>query len=192
MQYVRLLDNRLNKVAEGKYNDVPNKRAMLYSMTNSQSAWEEFYEVGAIQDIPEFNGKLSYLGRAPGYHTRVEHKEYAAGIESERKLIDDKKYAVLDNNAGGLMESAGRTQEKLAVEPFTDAFSATHTFMEREENVALCSNSHTTKSGTSTSTGFDNLATGALSKANLAAARLAMRQFRNDISEHIDMGDGWC
>lgn len=188
-QFVRLLDKRLRSVAEGKYNDIPSKIDQLYRTLDSDSAWEEFYEVGSVPDIPEFNGKLSFLGIAPGFHTKIEHKEYAAGIQSERKLIDDKKYPVLDNRAGGLMEAALRTKEKLAAEPFNYAFSTTFSFMEREEAVALCSNSHTNKSGYSTSAGFDNLATGALSKANLAAARLAMKKFRNDISEHINVGD---
>jgi len=107
----------------------------------------------------------------------------------ERKLIDDKKYKVLDSRAEALMTAAQRTREKKAARVFTGAFSTAYDFMESEEGVALCSNSHTTKSGTSTSSGFDNLTTTALSKTSLAANRLAMRLFRNDISERIDIGD---
>jgi len=61
--------------------------------------------------------------------------------------------------------------------------------MTSEEGVALCSSSHTTKAGTSTASGFDNAGTSALSKTSVAATRLLMRQFRNDISERIDMSD---
>jgi len=158
-------------------------------MLPSDSAWEEFYSVGAVPDIPEFNGKISYLGIAPGYHVKIEPKEYAGGIQAERKLIDDKKYSVLDNRAAGLMTAAQRTREKLGVRTFANAFSAAFDFMTSEEGVALCSSSHTTKAGTSTASGFDNAGTSALSKTSVAATRLLMRQFRNDISERIDMSD---
>lgn len=188
-QFVRLLDNRLREVSENKYNDLPSMIETLFRIIDSESAWEEFYQIGSLPDIPEFNGKLSYLGIAPGYHTKIEHKEYAAGIQTERKLIDDKKYSVLDARAEALMGSAHRTREKQAARPFNYAFSTAFDYMNSEEGVALCSNSHTTKSGTSTSSGFDNLATTALSKTQVSTIRLAMRLFRNDISERIDVGD---
>jgi hypothetical protein len=187
-----LLDEQLREVAEAKYKDLPSMIPMLFRVIDSDSAWEEFYQVGSTPDIPEFNGKLSYLGIAPGYHTRIAHKEYAAGIQSERKLIDDKKYAVLDSRAEGLMEAAQRTREKQAARVFNYAFSNAFDYMVSEENVALCSNSHKTKSGTSTTSGFDNIATTALSKSQVSTVRLAMRLFRNDISERIDVGDDLC
>jgi len=108
----------------------------------------------------------------------------------QRKLLDDKKYSVLDSWDQELGSSSKRTQEKYAVRPWVYATSTAFDFMTQyEEAVALASNSHTNKSGTSTTNGFDNLGTGALNKTNLAAARLAMRRFRNDISERIDVGD---
>ena len=188
-QFVRLLDKRLRDVSENKYKELPSRIPDFYNVITSDAAWEEFYSVGAVPDIPELNGKLSYLGIAPGFHTKIEHKEYAAGIQSERKLIDDKKYAVLDNRASGLMEAAVRTREKLGVRPFAYAFSTAYDFMESEEGVALCSDSHTTKAEVSTSSGFDNAGTSALNKTNLAATRILMRKFRNDIGERIDIGD---
>lgn len=188
-QFVRLLDARLREVAEGKYKSLPSMIPTFYRMVDSDSAWEEFYSVGAVPDIPEFNGKLEYLGIAPGFHTKIEPKEYAGGLQFERKLIDDKKYAVLDNRTEGLMESAHRTQEKLGVRPFAYAFSSAYDFMTSEEGVALCSSSHSTKSGTSTSSGFDNAGSTAFSKTGVAATRLLMRKFRNDISERIEIGD---
>lgn len=191
-QFVRLLDMRLRSVAENKYKDLPSMIPMLFNQISSDSAWEEFYSVGSVPDIPEFNGKLSYLGIAPGFTTRIEPKEYAGGIQSERKLLDDKKYAVLDRRAEGLMESAQRVREKKGVRAFAYAFSTAYDFMESEEGVALCSSSHTTKSGTSTSSGFDNAGSTALSKTSVAATRLLMRKFRNDISERIDIGDDLC
>jgi phage major head subunit gpT-like protein len=188
-QFVRLLDNRLRMVAEQTYNQLPSMIPTLFGMIDSDSAWEEFFAVGEVPDIPEFTGKISYLPIAPGYHTKIEHKEYAGGIQSERKLLDDKKYAVLDNRAAKLMTAAGRTREKHGARAWQNAFSTAFDYMTSEEGVALCSNSHTTKSGTSTATGFDNLNTTAMNKTTIASSRIQMKQFRNDISERIDIGD---
>jgi len=188
-QFVRLLDTRLRMVTEQTYNELPSMIPTIFGMLSSDSAWEEFFGVGEVPDIPEFTGKISYLPIYPGYHTKIEPKEYAGGVQAERKLIDDKKYSVLDNRAAKLMRAAGRTREKHGVRAFANAFSTAYDYMTSEEGVALCSSSHTTKSGTSTATGFDNSGISALSKTSVAATRILMKQFRNDISERIDVGD---
>ena len=188
-QFVKLLDTRLKEVSEAKYKDLPTMIDKIYNVIKSDSAWEEFYSVGAVPDIPEFNGKVSYLGVHPGFHIKVEPKEFAGGVQSERKLIDDKKFSVLDSRAEGLMVSAHRVREKQGVKLFSNAFSTAYDYMTNEEGVALCSDSHTTKSGTSTSSGFDNAGTSALSKTSVAATRILMRKFRNDISERIEISD---
>jgi phage major head subunit gpT-like protein len=186
-QFVRLLDNRLKKVAEGELKELDPMIPTLYSVQGSDSAWEEFFEVGSLPDIPEFTGKLEYLGIEPGYHCKIEPKEYAGGVQMERKLIKDKKYAVMDNRAKLLAQSANRTKEKLGVRPFAYAFSTAFDFMTSEEGVALCSTAHTTKASVSTTYGFSNAGTSALSKTSIAATRLLMRKFRNDIAERIQI-----
>jgi len=188
-QFVRLLDDRLSDVSENERKDLPKMREKFFSMVTEERAWMEFFEVGDVPDIPTFNGKLSTLEIHPGFHSKIEPKEYAAQLVAERKLIDDKRYAVLDNRAVGLERAADRVKEKLAVNIFANGFSSAFDFMTREEGVALISDSHTTKSGTSTSTGFDNAGTTALSKTSVAATRILMRKFRNDISQRIDVGD---
>jgi len=190
-QFVRLLDNRLRDVAEGekKYQELSSMIPTLFNSLPSDSAWEEFYSVGAVPDIPEFNGKITYLSQSPGYHTKIEPKEWAGGLIAERKLIDDKKYAVLENRSKSLMRSAMRTREKQAVRAFNLAFSSAFDYMTSEENLSLCNDSHATKSGTSTSNGFDNAGTTKFSKVSVVATRLLMRKFRNDISERIEISN---
>lgn len=191
-QFVRLLDNRLREISENPYPEISRMIPELYKTIKSDSAWEEFYQIGAVPDIPEFTGKLSALGISPGYHLKIEPKQYAGEVQFERTLIDDKKYAVLDSVAEGLMTSAIRTEEKLGARPFTRAFSTAFDFMTSEEGLALCSDSHTTKAGVSTSTGFDNAGISAASKTAVAATRLLMRRFKNDIGERIDIGDDFA
>ena len=147
---------------EDKWKSLPSMRDQLYNVISSDRAVEEFFSVGSVPDITQFTGKIEYLPISPGFSTKIEPAEFAGGLMFERKLMDDKKYRVLEANASKLMTSANRVQEKYAVRPFANAFSSAFDFMWSEEGVSLCSNSHLTKSGTSTSTGFDNLATAAL------------------------------
>ncbi len=188
LQFVRLLDKRLTQVFDGvSANELPPMIDTLYKRIGSGTAWNEYYGIGALGDIPEFNGALTYLTMHPMYYTKIEPKEYAAGIQFERKLLADKQYNVLDDKAGKLTKSAMRTMDKLAVRPFAYAFSNAFDFMTSEEGVALCSDSHTTKSGASTTYGFDNAGTSALSKTSLAATRLLMRKFKDDIGNRIEI-----
>ena len=190
--FVRLLKKDMREVSENVFKDLPSIIPKYYRVIKSDNAWEEFYGVTGFPDVEEFNGKLSYAGASPRYHTKIEPKQFALAVETERKFLDDNKWGVLRDHAAGLMEAMVRTREKYAVHPFNYAFSVAFEFMESEENLSLCNDSHTTKSGTSTSVGFDNAGTSALSKTSAAATWLAMRQFRNDISERIDMSDNFA
>ena len=158
---------------------------MLYNTMKTNSAWTEFLEMGQVPDIPEFNGKLTTLGVDPGFHKKIEPKEYGAKVQIQRKILDDDQYAVLNNLGSDLMEAAVRSQEKIGVEPFAYAFSSAFTLMTSEEGVALCSGSHTTKSTVSTSTGFDNAGTDTFGKSAVASARIAIAGFKNNIGERI-------
>lgn len=187
-QFIRLMDKRLRLVEDGVYKDLKSMIPVFYKMITSDSAWEEFYNVGDVPDVPEFVGKISYLSVSPGYHMKVEPKQYAAGMMWDRTFLEDKKYAVLDDSAAGLVSAAHRTMEKLGARTFANAFSTAFDFMTSEEGIALCG-THTTKSGASTTTGFDNSGSSALSKTSLAATRLLMRGFKNDLGERIEIGD---
>uniref|UniRef100_A0A6H1Z964 Putative capsid protein n=1 Tax=viral metagenome TaxID=1070528 RepID=A0A6H1Z964_9ZZZZ len=184
-QFVKLLVADQKEVTEGGFDELPSMIPSFYKMLPSDSAWEEFYSVGSLPDVPEFTGKLEYLGIAPGYTYRIEPKEFAGAIQIERKFLDDNKYPVLRDRARSLGDSAARVREKYGVRTFGYAFSSSFDFLYSEEGVSLCSSSHSTKSGTSTTYGFDNSGTTAISKTALGATRILMRQFRNDISERI-------
>jgi len=186
--FYRLLDKNLREVSEGAWKDLPSQISQIFRSISSDGASEEFFEVSDIGDVPAFNGKLEFESPAPGFLSRIEPKEYAKGTAFERKLIDDKKYSVLDDRVGSLTKSAQRTKEKLAIEAsFAYAFSTAHTYLYSEEGVALCSDSHTNKTGASTTSGFDNAGTSSLSKTSIAATRLAMRRFMSDNGQRIDI-----
>lgn len=186
-QFIRLLDKRLDKVFYDEYDLLPDIKDMFFSTVKDSSAWKEFYQIGDIPDPEEFHGQINYQGISPGYWSKITPKEYAGGIVIQRMLVDTDQYDVIESRAKGLGRAAKRKRNKLAHEPFYYHDSTAFTFMDNEEGVALCSNSHTTKSGTSTSSGFDNLSTLPFDATNLEAVRIQMRQFRDDISERIDM-----
>lgn len=185
--FTRLLDKRLKDVSENKYKELKSMIPELFGVQSSDSAFDEYYDIGAMPDIPEFNGKLAYNGQSPGYYNKIETKEYAGGTTFERKLLDDKKYGVFDSRAEALMTAAHRTREKIAARQYAGAFSAAFDFQQSEEGVSLCSTAHTTKAGVSTANGFSNSGTSALSKTAVAATRILMRKFRSDIGERIEI-----
>ena len=189
--FVLLLSDTLREVTEDQYADLTKMKDIFFKNVPSEKAWEEYLDVSDLGDIREFNGKIEYLPVYSGYRKVIEPKEYAAGVQVQQKFIEDNRYDVLVNFAKKLMKSAVRTQEKHAVGAFNDAFSASYTYMTtNEEGVALCSDNHTTKvPGTSTSDGFDNLGTTALSKTSLAASRILMKQFRSSIGERIEISE---
>lgn len=184
-QFMRLLDDRLRKVYADDWKELQGMIGQFFNVMSSDKAWEEYYGIGGMPDIPAFNGTLEYLSVAPSYYTRIESKEYAAGITIERKLIDDDRYGVIKSRQNGLVEALMRVKEKYGAQAFGYAFSAAFTFMQNEEGVALCSSSHTTKSGAATTSGFSNAGSTALTKTAIAATRVLMRQFRNDVGARI-------
>jgi phage major head subunit gpT-like protein len=184
-QFTRLLDDRLRKVYADNFKELPSMVDKLFGVIKSDKAWEEFYGVGALPDIPAFSGQLEYLSVAPQFYTRIEPKERAGAIAIERKLIDDDRYGVIKSRQNGLVESMQRVREKDGANAFGYAFSSAFEYMTNEEGVSLCSTAHTTKSGVSTATGFSNAGTSALSKTSIAATRILMKQFRNESGQRI-------
>lgn len=185
-QFVRLLDDRLNKVYMDQYNGLPLIIDQFFNRVADKSAWLEYFSVGAVPDPELFNGTIQYQGIAPGYHTKITPLEYAGGIMIERRLLDTDKYNVIDGRAKGLAEAANRKMNKLAHEPFIYGDSSAFTFMDTEEGTAIFSDSHTTKAANvSTTTGFDNLSTVPFNAVNLETLRIQSKGFKNDIGERI-------
>lgn len=188
-EFIRLLTANLLEVAENTYKGLPDMIPVFFDVLPSSSAWEEFFEVGGVHDIPEFMGTMTTLGSTPGYYKRIEHKSYGAKRQWTRNFIKDKKYSVMEADASSLMVAAHRTREKHGVRPFAYAFSASFDHMESEEGVALCSSSHTTKDDSvSTATGFSNAGSSAMDQTTVAATAIAMSQFRDSIGERISIG----
>lgn len=183
-----LLDPRFQKIFEDQYKQLPDMLGKLFTMvsTNGRNnmTWSQ---VGTLPDFQEFTGLVNYSSQTQGYKTTGTPVEFTNGIQVERKLFDDDQYHIMDQKPRGLADSAFRTRQKHGARILNNAFSVDNYFYVNTEGVALCSDSHTTTSGASVATGFDNKVTSALSATAVAAARIQMVQFRGDQAERISI-----
>ena len=183
-----LLDPRFQKIFNDERSQLPDMIPNLFASVPTNGRNEmKWSEIGTVPDFNEFSGTVDYASQSQGYDVTSTPVEYARGIQVRRKLFDDGQYNVMDQRPRGLAQAAVRTRQKHAARVFTQAFSVDNTFYTHSENVALCSNSHTTTSGASTASGFDNLGTAALTAVAVAAARIQMVGYRGDQAERISV-----
>lgn len=183
-----LLDPRFQKIFFENYPQLNDMLPELYNFIPSNGRdtlrWSE---VGTLPDWDAFTGSVNYKSSAQGYDTVMTPIEFASGIQIERKLFDDDQFNIMNQRPKSLATSARRTRQKDGALMLNNAFSVDTTFYVNSEAVALCSNSHTTNSGASTSVGFDNLVTTAFSATALASAQIQSWQFRGDQAELLDI-----
>lgn len=185
--FADLLDKRVTKLFYQELDELPDRIGDFYGMETSQDSFEKWSEVGAIGDFSEFTGTVIYQSQSQGYDTIVTHKEWANGFQIERKLYDDDRHGIWERKPSNLAQAYRRTQQGHAARLFNNAFSVDTMFYVNSEAVALCSDSHTTTSGASVASGFDNLTTASLSAVSVGALRTQMRGFRGDIAERISV-----
>ena len=185
-----VLDARFAKIFTDRYKQVKDFVPLVFTVQGPQGPQKADYRtssIGAYPDIPEFTGTVTYQTPSEGYDVTITPKEYAAGLSIERRLFEDELFNVIDARPRSMSDAYARTRQKHAAQIFNNAFSVDSTWLNHTEAVALCSNSHTTRSGASTTSGFDNLVTAALNSVSLAAVRIAMKGFRGDQAERIEV-----
>ena len=183
-----LLDPRFQKIFVDTLKPLPDMLGQVYTMvpTNGRNnmTWSE---IGTLSDWDEFTGTVAFSSLSQGYDVTMTPVEFTKGVQVNRKLFDDDQYHVMDQKPKSTAESAHRTRQKHGARIFNNANSVDSLFYSHSESVALASNSHTTTSGASTSTGFDNLSTASLTATAVFAARLQMINFRGDQAERIEV-----
>lgn len=185
-----LLDSRFKKIFYERYEQLPSKLKSIYdfdSDTGPQKNQARYSEIGSFSDFTEFTGSANYDDLYQGYDTTITWREFAKFFQIERKLYDDDLYSIMDARPKGLATAAARSREVHGARIFNLGFSVDNYFQQGGDGVALFSNSHTTTSGASTATGFDNLGTAALSAVSVAAGRLQMLGFRDDRANRISV-----
>lgn len=184
-----VLDARFKKIFYERYDQLPSKLKSVYSFeeTGPQKNQARYSEVGTFSDFTEFTGSAAYDDLYQGYDTTITWREFAKFFQIERKLYDDDLTNIMDARPKGLATAAQRSREAHGARLFNMAFSVDNYFQTGGDGVALCSNSHTTTSGASTATGFDNLGTAPISAVAVAAGRLQMINFRDDRANRISV-----
>ena len=183
--FTDLLDPRFNEVFDSEYTQLPDMVGDFYRVTQGKLSTERYSQVGALPEISAFTGTVTYGDISQGYDTTVTPLQFAQGFQVERALWDDDQTDIIMNKPKTLADSIYRLRQIHRVRPFVNAFSVDTYFYTNSENVAMCSNSHTTTSGASTTNGFDNYVTTALSATSVAALRIQMIKHRNDQGQEI-------
>lgn len=182
-----LLDKRVTVLHNDRLKQLSDRVGDFYNMQSSSDSYERSSEAGALPDFVEFGGTVTYQNQNQGYDVTYTHKEFVNGFQITRDLYDDDRHGVWERKPKALADAYMRTRQKHGARVFNNAFSVDTYFFSNSEGVALCSNSHTTTSGASTASGFDNLITSSLTATAVEAARIQFRGFRGDQAERISV-----
>lgn len=189
--FADLLDPRFKRIFDEQYPQVKDMVPMFFTVEDGKSYptkdTARFSDVGTFGDFTTFTGTVDYDDVNQGYDKTLTHVAYTKGFQIERQLFDDDNFGIMDQKPRGIATAAARTRQKHAASLFLNSFSIDATWESNSEGVALCSDSHTTTSGASTSVGFDNRITAALSAVSVTAAHIQMQKFRGDRAEFIQM-----
>ena len=181
-----VLDPRFQRIFHEQYPQLSDMLPILFTFPpDNGRADMRFSQVGAYQNWSQFTGTVGYQSANQGFDTTLTHLEFASGIQVERKLFDDDQYQIMDQRPAGLATAAQRTRQTHGARILNNAFSVDTLFYNNSEGVAMCSDSHTTTSGASTASGFDNQTVAALSATALSAARIQHVGLRDDQANRI-------
>lgn len=180
-QFADLLDPVFRDIAVRSYEKGKSRIPDFFTVKESDRATEKYSEITTMGKFATFTDSITFDSPVQGYDVTATHVEYAKGIQIRRAVYDDDQHGVIPQMFEQFGESAFKTHEDHAAELFNSAFSAVSGFFSHTASVALCSDSHTTPvSGVSTTTGFDNAGTSALSPAVLQTILTAFRNFKDD------------
>ena len=184
---VDLIDKRVTKIFYDELKQLEDRIPDFYGMQTSKDSFEKWSEVGSLPDFTQLTGSVVYQSQSQGYDTIVTHLEWVNGFQITRTLLDDDRHGIWGSRPAALANAYQRTRQQHGARLFNNAFSVDTLLYVNSEAVALCSDSHTTTSGASVATGFDNKTTASLSAVSVSAARTQMRGFRGDQAEKISV-----
>jgi hypothetical protein len=152
----------------------------VFRSLQSVKSKETDQRVGGFADPVPFDGTIEYGDVERGYEVEYTFPELASGFQVTRKMRDDLQYQTIFDNADGMATAYARKRRKDAASVFNNAFSASYLGYDGK---ALCANDHP-RSRTD-STAVDNLATLALTAANLETVVVQHQSLKDDLGEEI-------
>ena len=189
--FADLLDPRFRRIFTDEYRKQHSDMIpVLHGMpgaTQPQRDTERYSSVSGLPRMGQFTGSIDYASVYQGYDTTATYAEFAQGIQIERTLLEWDQKNVMEARPRALARSSYRRRQFDGTRHFRNMFNVDTFFQAGGDAVALCSNSHTTTTGASTTAGFDNLATLAFSGANLATLQIQSADFRDEQAEPIEV-----
>ena len=161
--------------------EVNSRRDMFFKVEGSDKMEETYLELGDIGTVPELDGELDYEGLAQGYKMVISNKEYAKGLQIERRYIRTSQH----NIAKQLPEMLGLAMRRRiagdSVAWWNNAFNTTYV---TKDGLQLCSSAHTSANGGSNQA---NRIVAAFSGPALEAAKITMRKFMTNTDNEMDI-----
>ena len=158
---------------------VPDTRAEVYNIKQSNVPYEEYRGIGGVDGNPmeqyANTGRIGHASRNEGFKTRIENVAYPVKLTVKRETFVDLKYGKIREDSFGL----GRMQADFIQEKAASHFKNAKTAI-LGDGKALLANDHPL--GPNTTESGDNLfAAGAA--AEWSKAREAMIGFKNDVGQ---------
>ena len=152
---------------------------LMYKVTDSDKANEDYREIEDLGNVPDFTGELSFTDFKEGNGKTLTPTQKALGLKIQRTFVDDDLYGII-NAMVAQMGTVNRYRiEQDAASPFVNAFNSTFTTF---DGLSLCNSAHAYVSTTTTQSN-----TGVLpfSYANLDSTQTSMRKFKNSQDRFI-------
>lgn len=187
-----LLDPRFRKIYTTEYqeNIKESMVPMLFQMVNPGK--RDNYKVsgvGAMADMSDFDGSITYDSFGQLYDTTIEFPELASGFKVERKLADDELFGIMDGRPRQMAQAVARTREKKGAGIFNEGFTATTSsseYLSGGDTKPLFSDSHPYSPDDSTTQ--DNKGASAMTAITIEATRrIGKRGIYNDRGELLDV-----
>lgn len=120
-----LLEPGLRKVFFETYDEVPEQFAQVFKVKDSKKAKEEDFHMAGVGlwEEKESMGPISYETIEPGLSATYIHKEYAKGIQVERKFVDDEQYDQIEKLPKSIARKGRTTVEMTAAAILNNGFS---------------------------------------------------------------------
>jgi hypothetical protein len=184
-EFSDIMDPRFRKIWQETFAKGRDFVPMLHTVSSPTQITERWSSLTGMGLFSEFAGTLSYDGPDEGYAGSSTAKEYAKGMLIERMLWEFEQFGVVENFFNLLADSARDSYQEEAIQTLVQGFVIDGGYS-TDEGLALFSDSHTSpRSGVSTTVGFDNLVTTALSPTVLKALRIQARRFKKDNGQPI-------
>ena len=163
--------------------NVPSMRSALFNVQGSNLAQENGVGLGGVAtemwDQYEASGTKGRMDFDELFTQTYTHVEYPVEVVIRKKLLINDQYGQIQKHIQKLGMSDETKMEKDAAKLFNLAFTGATW----SDGVALCSDSHPVKPGSSDT--FDNNGTLALTHDNVSAVRVLMMRFADDKGEEI-------